>query len=195
MENRLLLSTSGHFFTNDSIGQLFHNGRRKSRIIAKGVENKSNLSGSCLDESDRIRNLHNKVIIDSLWVIGSGSMCIQSIASWDTAGEWLGNQLKFSKNQDADIANGESSNDGRKQGKGECMRLMADWMIRGLAFKNSLVKQEKGKVEQKSPLEGVGRPEKSPKVVYFGKRKTPWSVLSQKKPVMNVYLRMLGKIR
>jgi hypothetical protein len=68
------------------------------------------------------------------------------------AGERLDSRVKFLKNQHADIANGESSNDGRRQGKGERMRLMADSMIRRLGFKNSILKQARGKVEQRSVL-------------------------------------------
>jgi hypothetical protein len=60
------------------------------------------------------------------------------------------------ENQDADITNGESSNDGRTQGNGERMLLREDSVIRELGFKNSILKQERGKVEQRSPLEGDG---------------------------------------
>jgi hypothetical protein len=68
----------------------------------------------------------------------------------------LDNRIKVSKNQDADLAKGERSNDGRRQRKGELRLLMADSMIRGLGFKNLILKQEKGKVGQKCLIKVVG---------------------------------------
>jgi hypothetical protein len=64
--------------------------------------------------------------------------------------------MKFLKNEDSDIANRERSDNRRRSGNGGEMHLMADSVIRGLDFNNSILKQERGKVEQKSPLEGMG---------------------------------------
>jgi hypothetical protein len=71
-------------------------------------------------------------------------------------GERLDNRVKFSTKHDADIANRESLNNRRRRGKGERMPLIADSMIRELGFKNSILKPERCKLEERSPLERVG---------------------------------------